>query len=396
MDEDTTGSPMRREAIRYGGAVVAGGLLAGCSGGGSTNAATTETGSSYSVPMSPVGDVTFDRVPETVFTVFPKYADMAVALGRGDAVNSVYVPEMAGPTMNHYYRRLDGVDFEWAGLYDPPSDGFPKEQLYRLESDIHLVDPAWATTRESWDRADIDEVATQIGPWFGNFYSGTQSAPPDGYDDYAYYSLWDLFGKVAQVFDERARYEALAAVHADLVSTIRADLPPAEERPTAVRATLSEDGESFYTYHLNEPGYWLADTRLLGATDAFADEDWDGLWGTVDYETMLDADPDVFLHLWGITPDYSMADVRSALESHEVGSRLTAVENGRVYPAAMRYQGPLMNLFQLEMGAKQLYPDRFGEWPGYEDGDPYPSIPESERLFDRQRVAAAVTGGVAD
>ena len=34
-----------------------------------------------------------------------------------------------------------------------------------------------------------------------------------------------------------------------------------------------------------------------------------------------------------------------------------------------------MNLFQLEMTAKQLYPDRFGEWPGYSSGDPYPENP---------------------
>jgi hypothetical protein len=59
----------------------------------------------------------------------------------------------------------------------------------------------------------------------------------------------------------------------------------------------------------------------------------------------------------------------------------------------MRYQGPIMNLFQLEMTAKQLYPDVFGSWPGYEDGESYPEIPEDERLFDRERVAGIVTGG---
>jgi len=394
-DDTMHGPPTRRDTIRYGGAVVVGGILAGCAGGESSASTPTATAGSYSVSLSPAGDVTFERVPETVFTVFPQYADMAVALGYGDAVNAVYVPEMSGTTMNHYYRRLDGVSFEWSGLYDPLTDGFPKEQLYRLGSDVHLVDLAWVSTQDAWSRSDAAEVASQVGPWFGNFYSGTRSPPPDGYDDYTYYSLWDLFGKVARAFDERARYEALAAVHADLVSTIRANLPPESERPTVVRATLAADGESFYTYHLNKPGYWLADTRPLGATDAFTDEDWSDLWGTVDYETMLDADPDVFLHLWGLTPNHDMTDVRRTLESDEVGRRLTAVETGRVYPAGMRYQGPIMNLFQLEMGAKQLYPDRFGAWPRYEGGD-YPPIPADERLFDRQRVADIVTGRVTD
>ncbi|WP_438267393.1 hypothetical protein [Halomarina litorea] len=43
------------------------------------------------------------------------------------------------------------------------------------------------------------------------------------------------------------------------------------------------------------------------------------------------------------------------------------------------------------MTAKQLYSERFGEWPGA-DGGAYPAVPGSERLFDRNRVAAIVAG----
>lgn len=50
-----------------------------------------------------------------------------------------------------------------------------------------------------------------------------------------------------------------------------------------------------------------------------------------------------------------------------------------------------MNLFQLEMTAKQLYPEQFGAWPGYEVGQPYRVIPKDEQLFDRERVATVVT-----
>ncbi|WP_372480150.1 ABC transporter substrate-binding protein [Halomicrobium sp. HM KBTZ05] len=388
--------------------IAAGTALAGCAGSdatepdgsdGSTPDDTaqprtrteTTTDAGHTATLSPAGTVSFDAVPETVFTVYPQYLDMAVALGHGDAVQSVYVPEMSGTTMNHYYHHLDGVSLDWERLSDPLADGFSKERLYTHDADVHLTDPAWVTTQDNWDTDDIEEVATQLGPWFGNFYSGTHGQPPEGYDDYQYYDLWELFGAVADVFRERERYEALAAVHTDLVERIQSQLPPVEDRPTAVRATLSGDGETFWTYHLNEPGYWLADTRPLGATDAFADQDWGGLWGTVDYETMLEADPDVFLHLWGMTPDYSITDTRTRLEDSASGSQLSAVENDRVYPAGMRYQGPIMNLFQLEMGAKQLYPEIFGEWPAYTDGDHYPEIPEGERLFDRQRVAEIVT-----
>ncbi|WP_435361663.1 ABC transporter substrate-binding protein [Haloarchaeobius sp. DFWS5] len=404
----------RRAYLSATGAAVTAGLLAGCTGGNETTTSQntsgsagtdepTETGDSneqstttddgpYSVSMSPMGEVEFEETPEDIFTVFSTYADMAVALGHGDGVNSVYVPQMSGTTMNHYYDRLDGVSFDWEGLVDPLVDGLPKEKIFELDSDVHFADPIWAANQNNWGQSDVDEVESQISPWFGNFFSGTQNGVPDGTDDYQFYSLWELFGKVAQVLREEKRYEALAQVHTDLVSTIEADLPAKEDRPTAVRVTLAADGEQFYTYHLNKPGYWLADTRPLGANDAFAQKDWGSLWGSIDYETMLEADPDVILHLWGMTPSYSMADTLEKLNSHPVGSQLTAVKEDRVYPAGMRYQGPLMNLFQMEMGAKQLYPEQFGEWPEYEDGQPYPEIPSEERLFDRERVAAIVRG----
>jgi hypothetical protein len=47
------------------------------------------------------------------------------------------------------------------------------------------------------------------------------------------------------------------------------------------------------------------------------------------------------------------------------------------------------------MTAKQLFPDHFGEWPGYENGEPYPEIPEDQQLFDRQRVADAINGNLS-
>ncbi|GGN09787.1 ABC transporter substrate-binding protein [Halarchaeum nitratireducens] len=388
-----------RRAYLAGAGAVGSALVAGCTGGSSddadetsssTTAGGTSAADSYTASIAPVGEVTFDEVPESAFTMYPQYADMLVALGHGDAVNSLFVPEMSGTTMNYYYEHLDGVAFDWEGLPNP-FDNFTKEFFYNLDSDVHLLGPAWASTQKNWSRSDVDDVVENVGPFFGNFYSGTRSAPPEAYADaYEYYTLWEIFGRVASVFRERRRFERLNAVHADLITHIEENLPPREERPTAVRVTLG-DGQ-FWTYHLNRPGFWLADTRPLAATDAFGDAEWDGLWGSVGYETMADADPDVILHLWGMTSRYDMATVREQLRDHPVGKELSAVQNDRVYAQGMRYQGPLMNLFQIEMTAKQLYPDVFGEWPGYTDGEPYPAIPEGERLFDRQRVADIVTG----
>ncbi|MCJ0621317.1 ABC transporter substrate-binding protein, partial [Haloarcula hispanica] len=105
MADDTTDieSPTRREYVKYGGTVLSAGLLAGCTGdaergtGSAPTEAVTETDTttadgSYSVSMSPMGAVTFDSPPETVFTRLTHHADMALALGRGDTVTAMHAP----------------------------------------------------------------------------------------------------------------------------------------------------------------------------------------------------------------------------------------------------------------------------------------------------------------
>mgnify|MGYP000415732974 CR=1 FL=1 len=385
-----------RRAVMTAGVAAGTTALAGCIGGTGVDSANGDESGSYTVTMAPMGDVEFDAVPENAFVTFTQYADMAVALGHGDAVSTLFAPEMSGTTMNKFYERLPGVSFDWGGLTNPLQNGVTKEQLYSAESDVHFLDPSYVlTTQDDWDTSDIEEIADTVAPWVGSYHSGVHSEPAAAYaDSYEYYTLWELFETVAAVFRERQRYEALKGVYEDMLARIESTLPPEDERPTVARVTLG-DGV-FYTYHLNTPGFWQAETRPLGAHDALADVEWSGDWGTVNYETMLEADPDVILHLWGITSSYAITDIRQRLESHAAGSELTAVQTDRVVASGMRYQGPIMNLFQLEMTAKQLYPEQFGAWPGYEAGQPYPEIPNDEQLFDRERVANIVTGAVDD
>jgi ABC-type Fe3+-hydroxamate transport system substrate-binding protein len=324
------------------------------------------------------------------------YADMAVAYGHGDAVNSLgFSSEAGGDTLDAYYSRLDGVSFDRDGLTQLNSGSgsvtVKKELIYELDSDLHLVDPALMLSFDGWELGDVDEIRSAVAPWFGNNYSRAHSQPPEPYrDGYEYYTLWELAERVSQVFQAQARYEELAAVHDELLSTIESNLLPEGERPS-VGSVIYMD-ETFYPSKINAPGFANAHVRPLGAVDAFAADEI-SYETTYDYEAMLELDPDVILHRYGIASHYDVSQIRQTLADHSVGGQLTAVENGRVYPSGNPVQGPLMNLFQLEMTAKQLYPEQFGEWPGY-DGGPYPEIPDGERLFDRQRVADVVGGDV--
>lgn len=417
MDGDSRNrvAPTRRQLLQYGLAAGSTALLAGCSDNAGSDVTTeatatdadgtatgddtastdteaddgaTATDSSYTVALSPMGEVTFDSVPESIFTRLTHHAGMAFALGRGDDVNALHAPDYYNRLWNQITPRLPGVELDWSGLYS--SWQASKEKLYELDSDVHLADPAWVVQLGSWSMADIEEVDERIGPWFGNSLSDTHQTPPEPYaGNYEYYGLWEQFEQVAKVFRETAKYEALAEIHADVLATIEADRPPASERPSAVMLASTDLSGDIYAYSLDTPGFLTAHTRPLGPTDAFGGAVESG--STVDFETLLEADPDVILLLAGLQPSASMADARSVLESDPVASEITAVQNDRVHAQGARYQGPILNLFQLEMTAKQLYPDAFGEWPTYVEG-PYPEIPAEEQLFDRQRVADIVTG----
>jgi ABC-type Fe3+-hydroxamate transport system substrate-binding protein len=401
----------RRDAIRFGGAITGIGLLAGCTDGSSNGASADGSESAsgtgdadnsvnadepYAVEMAPVGEVTLDAVPERVMVYSLLYADMAVAFGHGDTVNSLgFDADAGGNTLDAYYAGLDGVSFDHEGLtqLNAGSGGgvtVDRELLYELDSDLHLADPCLFASFEGWDEGDVAEVGDAVAPWFGNVYSRRHSEPPESCrEEYEYYTLPEITERVAAVFREEERFAALDAVRSDLIDQIQTDLPPADERPT-VAALIYMDG-TYYPSRIDTPGFANAHVRPFSVSDAFAGADV-GYETAYDHEQLLEVDPDVILHQFGIASYYDVSATRAALADHPVAGELTAIADDRFYASGNPVQGPIMNLFQLEMTAKQLFPERFGEWPGYEHGTEYPAIPESEHLFDRGRVAEIVAG----
>ncbi|WP_144799573.1 ABC transporter substrate-binding protein [Halorubrum depositum] len=406
MSNDADGDgPTRRDAIRYGGAVIGAGVLAGCTGDGpagspgttdgeagdggddsaneSDDGASDESASSdsYAVEMAPVGELRFEAPPERVTTYFPGYADMCVALGVEDSLvamgeNSRY--------HDHHYDELDGVDVDVEGLDDIVLDtGIDKEVFYELDSDLHLIDPEWLVNNSFFglDRTDVEEIRDNVAPFFGN----TVFRRTDPWHDYRYYTLYETFEKVSRVYGREDRYEALESFHDEYVAEVQSRLPPVDDRPTALLTYgAGDEPDQFYPYRVSDRGTNNKQWHDLGVEDALAGTGVSGLStsdrGTIDYETMLEVDPDAILvrsdtiRTAGEFEDTVLAYMRD----HDVASELTAVQEGRVIRGGPIYQGPLIHLFTLEAGAQGLYPDEFGA---------------DEELFDREEVAAIVSGG---
>ena len=405
-DETTRDAPTRRDYLTFGGALFGAGLLAGCAGGrddersdGETGgdestaaAARTETATStegtattgdapYTVSMEPVGEVTFESVPERWVAYDGGYADMAVALGRADGMTGI------GGADRYYtdvYDELDGVNVDQSTLEAHP-EVRTKEEFYELDSDVHLYDPQMLVNWFDWDASDVDEITENVAPFYGNLVFRRS----DGWHDYRYYTLYEAFEKVAELFRETERFEAFAALHDEFLADVRSRLPPADERPNVF---LTYEGttepETFSPYRLDDRGTSKKQWRDLGVTDALAGTDIENLSttnrGELDYENLLEIDPDVILvrgHERKSASEFRET-VLAYMEDHPVGGELAAVRNGRVYRGGYLNQGPIHNLFLTERAAKQLYPDVFGPVSG------------DDRYFDRRRVADVVDGDV--
>jgi iron complex transport system substrate-binding protein len=397
MARDSKFGQSRRRFLRAGASIVGVGTLAGCTGQSDDASTETESGERsatasettadptatesetatasaepYEVSMEPVGTVTFDDVPETWVPYTGDYADMGVALGQAEGLSAIGVRARYGA---HLYDELDGVSVDKGELTQLWQDGTGKEVFYELDADVHLVDPNFMVNRLQWSRGDVEEITSNVAPFVGN----TVFTRVYDWHDYSYYSLYEAFEKVAQVFQQRERYEAFRAYHDDVLADVQSRLP-AETPDVAVLYPAGVPPESFYPYLVGD-GTQSKHWRDLNVGDALAKHDVTDAQaggGTVDYETLLEIDPDALaIRLQGeITPAYFDEKIRSHLESHEVASQLTAVQNDRVVYGGLTYQGPIIHLFQLERAAQGLYPDAFG----------------GEELFDRGRVSDIVTG----
>ncbi|WP_135364257.1 ABC transporter substrate-binding protein [Halosimplex halophilum] len=406
-DETEREAPTRREYVKYGGAIVGGGLFAGCSGGESTptddgggeptgtpagtptapsnegstesDAATATPARSYSVTMEPVGTVEFDEVPKSIAPFTADYIDMLVALGHGDAVESIWY---RGRYKTIHYEELPGVSVDVEGLTQLWNDGVSKEPFYEMDADLHLIDPHALTDWFGvWDESDLTEVGDNVAPFLGNVIFRRT----DDWHDYRYYTLYDAFEKVAEVVQERERFEAIRSMHDELVATVQSRLPAPDDRPNAALVFAGEQPEEFTPYRLSGNGANKEHFRTLGLADAFAGTGVDGLsttdTGTIDYETLLEVDPDSLLlryHRRGKSREEFETSVLEYMRDHPVGSKLTAVQEGRVFRGGPIYSGPLHNLFMVERYAQGYFPEEFGE----------------DELFDRDRLARIVTEGV--
>jgi len=389
----------RRQFVKASTGLAVGGALAGCADDSDTSGGDTG-GGSYTATMPPVGELSLEEPPSSWVGGLGFTADVLTALGQADSVVG-----MADPTYWYtgFYDFLDGVsvpspdDIDRITTQDRDTN---VEKLYELDPDLIATDPNPLIAIYGLDKEEAATIDENIAPWFGN---GSRRKRFDGWtywpkgEPYAYLSIPEYVSKYAALFGEQDRGEALLDLYEPFIESVRERVPPESERPSLALVNGRYNPENRDGWVVYNPISQVEKTwgkkqyRDLQVVDAFEGEYSGQSSVKVGYEGLLEQDPDVIIFYFGITHrdfqgDNLIQKQRELLEDHPVGSKVTAVQNDDIYIGGTPYQGPIINMFQTEMAAKQLYPDEFGSYPGYGE------ISEDEQLFDRQRVADIVTG----
>ncbi|GAB7019885.1 ABC transporter substrate-binding protein [Halostagnicola bangensis] len=369
----------RRQLLAAGSGAIAT-AIAGCMNGESETSNGSGETESYEVCIEPAGCHTFESVPET-FSVIPgTQEDMAMALGLQPEAH-------AYPDRKPYkfYDQLPGVEHDPDEILQygegESARTYDKEIFYEVGADVHLMDPRMLQSYSGWSDADLEEIETSVAPYLGSYIRFEF----DGNEE-PYYTMYELFEKIAEIFRREEQYEAWVELRDEFIADIEAGLPPEDERPSAAvfwRGISAESGQ-FEPAPIADKRNDAQSFRDLGFEDAFADIEPDG---PVGYETLLEVEPDYLgaYNLSSMTDEEWQTEVIDPLENHSTASELEAVESGNVVRSSGQFMGPITHLFSTEALAKQVYPDEFGEWPGDSE-----DIPTDEQLFDRERVADIV------
>ncbi|GAA0272473.1 ABC transporter substrate-binding protein [Halobacterium noricense] len=349
--------------------------------------ATTESATPYTVDIAPHGEFTFEDVPETYSVIPSVYLDVGMALG----IQPTAATDMARAPRK-MYDILPDVTFdeeEITALASGSESGYDKENFYAADPDVNLIDPRSLSRFTDWDDADIQEIEDATGPFVA---SEIRFGPthPFGPQQDTYYELYDVFEKVATVFQRQQRYQQWVSLHDEFLSNIESELPPEDERPSVIAfwRGLDPSGGQFYVSPLHQYHNQTKPLSRLGLEDGYDAEVPSG--GTIGYEEILEHDPDYIAAVGSLTSDIHEQFVDQIVEPFENnpnGQDLTAVQEGNYIRIGGQYQGPIVDLFATEATAKMVWPEIFGEWPGRVE-----DVPEDEQLFDRQRVSDIING----
>lgn len=342
------------------------------------------------VTMEPAGTWHVARTPRTFVTFQGIETDMALTLGVADGHQAMVYRDRMKTLKRLFFDQIPGFQMPLEDVVElSGARSIGREVFYDLNPDVFLVDPRLPLVYWGWEARDVASAASEIAPFFGNYIRkerGEQWGPA-----YQQYTLDEAFAIYAELFDREARYRRFAEFRDAFMQRLRDRLPPRDQRPKVMllNAGSQPDKGKFYLVDLNADkgdgfaGTWIQAYRDLGLEQAYDFSQYAvNEWSQSDFESLAAIDPEVIIVVWSLamypTAEAFEREFVQPLRDHPIGRTLRAVRNDRVLPGGTAEQGPLTHLFQLEMMAKLVFPERFGQWRWGDEPD--------RPLFDRREL----------
>ena len=323
---------------------------------------------SYPVTMEPAGTWFVRKTPENIVAYQAIEAEMAIALGKSQGLTGVFGKKNLQSLADRYYKQIPRLTLPLASMQDFPfSDQLDRELFLGIDADVFLIDPRLPVSGWGWTSEELAQVTNRVAPFFGNFirYPRNDSYGPE----YPAYTLEESLAIHARLFKAEKRKQYLLQFLDSLRFEIQSALPPKSARPTMILLAWGSDPAQgkFFLKNLERGGVETQHYQDLGISQAYDQKQFDlGKWGQTDYETLAKIDPDILIVNWGTILSENPEDFHKRfvkpMQEHPVGRRLKAIQNNRLLPGGSGEQGILTYFFQLEMAAKQLYPEIFGDW----------------------------------
>lgn len=352
-----------------------------------------ENNTKYSVKLSPCGIIEFKKIPEKILSSQETYNDILISFNKGQNIKAV---SSADKFYYEFYNDLKITNILNKNGLMQISTGrntYDKELFYSINADIHHIDPVTLAMTKGWGESDVKEISKNIGPFFANRYS-IENKKPKHLKDYKFYTLDEINLKFGEVYKKETIAKKINEFTEKFILLIKNKLPKRSKPKSIAIVYLCRKG--IVPFDSTSNGYGLSQYKIFKCEDAFKNKgiktySYEGNFGTMlDKEILLLANPDIIIINEGIYIDkkYKFFSRRTEILLKEFNKfkddpllkDVPAFKNNNIILGGIYDQGPITRIYQIEMLAKQLYPEIFGK---FKEGCNYKI---EEQLFSRDEL----------
>lgn len=327
----------------------------------------------YNIEFSPCGKIELLKIPQRILTSHQTYNDILVAFNMNENIVAVSSKDKF---YYDFYTNLNITNKLNDNIiqYSLGRNHYDKELFYSINADIHHIDPITLAMTKGWSRLDVEEICKNIGPFFGNDYS-INGKKPSYLIDYKLYTLNEINLKFGEVYKKQDVTQRINDFTENLIKNIQNKIQNINSKTIAI-IYLTKKG--IVPFDSTSCGYGFTQYKVLKCKDAFKEKgiktySYEGNFGTIiDKETLLIANPDVIIINEGIyvDPKYKFFSKRTQLLLNQIETLkrdhllkdIPAFKNNKIILGGIYDQGPISRIYQLEMFAKQIYPEIFGQF----------------------------------